>query len=58
MHSGFWLIQIGRNRLRWGDNIKWGLKKLLWERLDWIRLVRDGDKWSAVGNAVMNLRIP
>jgi hypothetical protein len=29
-----------------------------WEGMDWIVLAEDRDRWGAVVNAVMNLRIP
>jgi hypothetical protein len=29
-----------------------------WDGLDWIDLARDRDKWRALVNTVMNLRVP
>ena len=31
---------------------------LEWKGVDWINLAEDGDKWRAVVNTVMNLRVP
>jgi hypothetical protein len=42
---------LGRTRRRREDNIKRG------GSMDWIDLVKDRDKWRAVVNAVMNLRV-
>jgi hypothetical protein len=34
------------------------LGEIGWGGMDWIHLAQDRDKWMAVMNAVMNLRIP
>jgi hypothetical protein len=34
------------------------LLEIGWGGVDWIGLVQDTDKWKAVVNAVMNLRVP
>jgi hypothetical protein len=47
----------GRPRLRWQDIIM-DLKETGWECVDWIHLAQDRDKWRAVVNTVMNLRVP
>jgi len=28
------------------------------ERMDWIDLVKERARWQALGNAIMNLRVP
>ena len=49
---------LGRPRLRWDDNIKMDLQDVVWRGMDWIDLAEDRDRWRAVVNAVMNLRVP
>ena len=39
------------------DNIKVDFQELGWG-MDWIDLAQDIDRWRAVVNAVMNLRVP
>jgi hypothetical protein len=34
------------------------LRKTGWEGVDWIHQAQDKDKWRAVVNTVMNLRVP
>jgi hypothetical protein len=41
----------------WEDNIKMDLREVGWG-MGWINLARDRDKWRALVNAVMNLRVP
>jgi len=49
---------LGRPRRRWEDNIKMHLQEVGCGGADWIELARDRDRWRAVVNAVMNLRVP
>jgi hypothetical protein len=49
---------LGRPRRRWLDNIKMDLLEIGWGGVDWIGLAQDRDKWRALVNAVMNLRVP
>ena len=49
---------LGRLRRRWEDNIKMDLQEMGCGGMDWIELAQDRDRWWAVVNAVMNLRIP
>jgi hypothetical protein len=47
---------VGRPRLRWIIS-KWMFKK--WDGvMDWIELAQGRDKWRALINAIMNLRVP
>jgi hypothetical protein len=49
---------IGRPRRRWEDNIKMNLQEVGWWGMDWIDMAQDRDRWRAVVNAVINLRVP
>ena len=51
-------ISLGRPRSRWEDNIKMDPQEVGCGGVDWIKLAQDRDKWRAVVNAVMNLRVP
>jgi hypothetical protein len=43
---------------RWKDNIRIDLQQVGWEGVDWIDLAKGRDRWRALVNAVMNLRVP
>jgi hypothetical protein len=47
----------GRSKRRWEDNIKMDLQEAGWGMV-WIELAEDRDRWRALVNAVMNLRVP
>ena len=50
---------LGRPRRTWENNIKMDLREVGWEGgLDWIDLAEDRDRWRALVNAAMNLRVP
>ena len=49
---------LGKPRCRWKDNIKMDLQEVGCGSVDWIDLAQDRDRWRALVNAVMNLRIP
>jgi hypothetical protein len=49
---------LGRPRCRWEDNIKMDLQEVGYWGMDWIQLAQDRDRWRALVNAVMNLRVP
>jgi hypothetical protein len=48
---------LGRPRRRWEDGIRMDLREIFLGGVDWIRLSQDRDRWRAVVNAVMNLRV-
>jgi hypothetical protein len=49
---------LGRPTHRWEDNIEIDLREIVFGDVDWIHLAQDKDRWRAVVNTVMNLRLP
>jgi hypothetical protein len=49
---------LGRPRRRLVDNIKMDLVEVGWGDVDWIGLAQDRNRWRALVNSVLNLRIP
>jgi hypothetical protein len=49
---------LGRPRRRWVDNIKRDLGEVGWGDVDWIGLAQDRNRWRAVVNSVLKLRVP
>ena len=50
-------IPLGRPRRRWENNIKMDLREVEGDG-DWMELAQDRDRWRALVNTVMNLRVP
>jgi hypothetical protein len=49
------LRRLGR---RWLDNIRMNLVEVGWGDVDWIGLAQNRDRWRALVNSVLNLRVP
>jgi hypothetical protein len=49
---------LGRSRSRWVDSIKIDLTEIGWGGMDWTDLAQDRDRWRALVNRVLNLRVP
>jgi hypothetical protein len=50
--------QLGTRRRRWEDNIKMDLQEMGCGDMDWIGLAQDRERWQAIVNVIMNLRVP
>jgi hypothetical protein len=50
-------IPLGRPRRRWENNIRMNLQEVGCGVMDWIELAQDRDRWRALVNAVMNIRV-
>jgi hypothetical protein len=48
---------LGRPRHRWEDGIKMDLREIGRGSVDWTQLAQDRDRWRALVNTVMNLRV-
>jgi hypothetical protein len=49
---------LGRPRHRREDSIKMDLREIGFGDVDWIDLALDRDRWQALVNTAMNLRVP
>jgi hypothetical protein len=48
---------LGRPRRRWVYNIRMDLGEVGWGDVDWIGLAQDRNRWRALVNSVLNLRV-
>jgi hypothetical protein len=64
--NAYWLLvgkqegkrPLGRPKRRWVENIKMYPLEIGWGGVDWIGLAQDMERWRALVNAVINLRVP
>jgi hypothetical protein len=49
---------IGRPRRWWAGNIRMDLVEVGWGDVDWVGMAQDRDKWRALLNWLLNLRVP
>jgi PAS domain-containing protein len=49
---------LERPRRRWEDNIKMDIREIGFGDVDWSHWTQDKDRWRALMNTVMNLRVP
>jgi hypothetical protein len=48
---------LGRPRRRWQDNIKLDLQEVGCGGGDWTELAKDRNRWQALVNTIINLRV-
>jgi hypothetical protein len=48
---------LERPRPRWVGNTRMGLGEVGWGDVDWIGLAQDRNRWTALVNSVLNLRV-
>jgi hypothetical protein len=49
---------LGKPRRKWLDNIRMDLVEVGRSDVDWIGLAQDRDRWRALANSVLNIRVP
>jgi hypothetical protein len=49
---------LGRPKRRWEDNIKMDLREIGFGDVNWIHWAQDRDRFRALVNTIMNLRVP
>jgi hypothetical protein len=48
---------LGRPRRRREDGIRMDFREIGWGSVNWFQLAQDRDRWRALVNTVMNLRV-
>jgi hypothetical protein len=49
---------LGRSCRRWKDSIKVDFQDVGWRGMDWIDMAQNWNRWLALVNALMKLRVP
>jgi hypothetical protein len=49
---------LGRHRRGWVSNIKMDLREIGWDDMNLIDMAQGRDKWRALMNTVLNVRVP
>jgi hypothetical protein len=49
---------LGKPRCKWFDNSKINVVEMEWGGVGWVDLAQDRDKWRALMNVVVKLRVP
>jgi hypothetical protein len=57
-HGGQSGLNICISQVRRVDNIRIDLGEVGWGDVDWIGLAKDRNRWRAVVDSVLNLRVP
>ena len=48
---------LGIHRRRWDNSIKTDLREVGWGGMNWIHLAQNRERWRALANTVINLRV-
>jgi hypothetical protein len=48
---------LGRPGRRWEDGITMDVREIGWDSVEWIQLAQDRDRWRAIVNEVMDIRV-
>jgi hypothetical protein len=48
---------LGRPRRRWEDGIRMDIRGIGWGSVVWLQMAQDRDRWRALVNTAMNLRV-
>ena len=62
LHVGFWWGELGkrtfgRPRHKWQGNINIDLKEVGWGGKDWMTVAQDRDRWRALVDVAVNLKV-